>query len=849
MTRELTSRSDVVVGLVGRLGDEGRSRSVVLRGPAGIGKTHVARSAADSLEARGVPVRRASGGAAQRRLAFGALLHLLPASAEPVSVEFELIQRLRSALVAQGDTAVVVIDDIALLDERSAGLIESVLLQGDIVVLATERTPLAGAPAEHALSAAMRSNADVVDVPPMTESELTDLLVEWAGPGEIGSMRRLGEMARGNPLVLRELLVSAQAVDAIGERDGLWFLGDFRFSGYSLERLVTEHLERLDEHQWELLRCLAVAGSLPRRLAARIDGESLEHLERGDLVRGDPTTIGHPLYAEVIAETLSAEHVRRVCSKLVATIGPDDEVDAARLGSWLLRAERGIDDDVARRGVALALARWENDLALRLIDAIDAPTVADRVQLVWARANVGRSDLAALAAEDAVAAARTDAERVMAGVARAELWALQMGRRDDALEALTTLRSTLEDRALIARVDAATALYSHVTGHRVLARTAAEAAAAEGDVDDSGVRLAVAVGDAFDKVFSGAFHEAGPVIDGGRALAEERGEQHNWVRLEIVDAMRLMFLGDLAASSAIVEQALRLADISGVRPAHVVWLGLAAQLAQIDGDYVQAERRTREAIRAGDHVDDFGAVGFVRGDLSALLIEMGRGSDFADGSSPIGLARARIRVADLDDVDRLGAELAEMTADAGYGLWAPWVAREAIRRRPAPRCTALLEDWAREFDGPIVAHMAAHAAGLLGGDPDRVASAARDLERCAFVTPSLDAHLAAVELRLDSDGASARSRRDLLHVRAMSARITPTLPPAVEDRIVRASVIAGMPSDRQLEIADLAASGLASKEIANRLVVSARTVDNHLAAVYRKLDVAGRDELRAVLDP
>ena len=52
---------------------------------------------------------------------------------------------------------------------------------------------------------------------------------------------------------------------------------------------------------------------------------------------------------------------------------------------------------------------------------------------------------------------------------------------------------------------------------------------------------------------------------------------------------------------------------------------------------------------------------------------------------------------------------------------------------------------------------------------------------------------------------------------------------------------------REREIANLAAAGLSSKEIASRLVVSARTVDNHLQRVYSKLGITGRDELPNVL--
>ncbi|HMQ26429.1 MAG TPA: helix-turn-helix transcriptional regulator, partial [Acidimicrobiales bacterium] len=52
---------------------------------------------------------------------------------------------------------------------------------------------------------------------------------------------------------------------------------------------------------------------------------------------------------------------------------------------------------------------------------------------------------------------------------------------------------------------------------------------------------------------------------------------------------------------------------------------------------------------------------------------------------------------------------------------------------------------------------------------------------------------------------------------------------------------------REREIALLGAEGLSSRQIAERLVVSIRTVDNHLARVYDKLGVSGRAELADAL--
>ncbi|MEX2446349.1 MAG: helix-turn-helix transcriptional regulator, partial [Dehalococcoidia bacterium] len=54
-------------------------------------------------------------------------------------------------------------------------------------------------------------------------------------------------------------------------------------------------------------------------------------------------------------------------------------------------------------------------------------------------------------------------------------------------------------------------------------------------------------------------------------------------------------------------------------------------------------------------------------------------------------------------------------------------------------------------------------------------------------------------------------------------------------------------SGRQLEVAALAVEGLSSRDIAARLYVSVRTVDNHLYRIYAKLGVEGRQELAVAL--
>jgi DNA-binding CsgD family transcriptional regulator len=53
---------------------------------------------------------------------------------------------------------------------------------------------------------------------------------------------------------------------------------------------------------------------------------------------------------------------------------------------------------------------------------------------------------------------------------------------------------------------------------------------------------------------------------------------------------------------------------------------------------------------------------------------------------------------------------------------------------------------------------------------------------------------------------------------------------------------------REREIATLAAQGVQSREIAEQLFLSVRTVNNHLQRIYTKLGVTSRRELAQTLE-
>ena len=93
-----------------------------------------------------------------------------------------------------------------------------------------------------------------------------------------------------------------------------------------------------------------------------------------------------------------------------------------------------------------------------------------------------------------------------------------------------------------------------------------------------------------------------------------------------------------------------------------------------------------------------------------------------------------------------------------------------------------------------------------------------------------------------------------------AARLYATLPaPACRDRVLarmrtggsagrRAAQQVGALTPREQEIARMAARGLATVEIAERLRLSGRTVESHLGRIYRKLGIDGRPGLAGALE-
>ncbi|HEU4841556.1 MAG TPA: helix-turn-helix transcriptional regulator, partial [Ilumatobacteraceae bacterium] len=153
-----------------------------------------------------------------------------------------------------------------------------------------------------------------------------------------------------------------------------------------------------------------------------------------------------------------------------------------------------------------------------------------------------------------------------------------------------------------------------------------------------------------------------------------------------------------------------------------------------------------------------------------------------------------------------------------------------------------IDEIAADLQGDFHAARVAHVRAAAGRD-------AAALTRAAESFAAVGAELLAAEAFADAartlrrDGSPRDASRAIGRSRALAARCEGAATPAL--------LLGDTPvalTTREREIAVLAARGLASKQIAARLDISPRTVDNHLQRVYDKLGITTRFQLATTLE-
>jgi DNA-binding winged helix-turn-helix (wHTH) protein/DNA-binding CsgD family transcriptional regulator len=870
----LLGRSDEIEAIAAAFQDP-RAGGVLLTGGAGVGKTRLADECLRLAAEAGLPVARIAGHPETKRLPLAALAHLLPSEVtRPSGPEGELdrallFHRARAALqeVKEGRRWVVMVDDVDQLDELSRALLVSLVHTRTCFVVGTIRTT--GSNDDDVRTLVKETHLRRLEPSPLAADTVEALLHRVLGsPIADDSLEQLVAAATGNPGVLRQLVESARDAGNLVERDGVWHLTrPLVHASPTFELLVAERLAGLRQDEREVVELLAVAGELGLDLLERMAGGAiLEELERRGLLmvtrnaQRIEVSLSHPLFGEVINMQLPAvrgRRIRRTLADAVSADGARRRGDRVRVVAWSLEGGGHVDVCLLAEAARLALVEGDEAMAERILaQAPEGDRTPEIIQLV-AELRFRRGQTHEV--EELLASIDNDEldDQARAQVARRRATNLFFGQGDysGAVALLDSTHEVLSDTVERDGVEAYIVLLQAMGGEVCDALARSDGI---GPMSSDIAQLDLLRGRGLALAVAGRGEEALPLLAEAHKLHDAMSADLRRPGLSLVLFAEVLTLGELGRMDA------ARAGVAKARekriPAMRDWMLLAEARLDLSvgrpadqrGQLIALVRNSRglglgaterwalalvasgkllEGDREGARVDLDRVAELEVGERGLFHTDIDRAHAWlAAERAGLPTARELLRVA-ADDARRLGK----------YAMEAALL-HDIARFGDAESVVDRLAQLAARCQGNLVRARAAHAAGIASGDPALLDRAAALFEQCGFP-------LLAAEARVDQADALARrgDQRGATAARNRSAAIRDTLPGWVITPTLSRSAALEPLSDREHEVALLAGQGMSSRDIAERLFVSTRTVDNHLQHIYAKLGVSGRDQLVAAL--
>jgi DNA-binding CsgD family transcriptional regulator len=827
----------------------GRTRAVLLAGPAGVGKTRLARAALASRGRRG-RLRWLAASASARPIPLGAFAPVLgPPPIDPRGLP-SILAHAYSALCAE-QRLILGIDDAHLLDEVSATLLRQLAAEKVVSLIITVRSE---ATAPDAVTALWKDELVTrIDIEPMTPVRTGAVLdAVLGGAVASGTAARLHAATGGNLLWLRHLIGGERAAGRLARRDGMWAWSGRPELTPALIDLIDGHIGPVDQGVRPVVEALALSQPLPLPILrtvtdpARVDDAidlALVQVTR-DAHDQAEARLAHPLYGEVVRAGIGEHRARRRRGQIATALAALDSPDHV-----LRRAVLGLDSDLPPDVSLFTAAAHHASLRADTVLAIQLLTVAcahgadfdTHLVLAFALHWSIQSEQAEAAFAAAAARADTPAQRHRVATIRSANLAFGLGRLQDAYAVLREAADG-DQFAEIGGVRACLAVSTN--------RLAEADAEARPVLDDAGASHRAVAYAAWAVILTdglvGRAREIPALAQRGRAAALRSPDTAPMqVIYGYVEALGLWLAGDPDAIETSVEQLRR----SGHGPiAEMVVPALDAVTALTRGSLRMGTRLLTEAhteiaghgwtirtqsmlalghAQAGEEIAARSALDRAESDrrpgmafLGPLLVHTRAWVEAAGGAVSSAVASA--------------GQAAELAADSGQWAVEVLARHSAVCFGDTSHATRLGE-LAQAVDGPRAALAARHALALAREDPQALLDVSHSFEDAGLLLPAADSAAQAARIhQLRHDHTSiAQATHRATALGATCSADTPAL---------RAARTPSPLSERQREIATLAAR-LTNKQIADQLGVSVRTIEGHIYHACLRLNLPSRAAL------
>ncbi len=898
--RELVGRGDELAYLASRASsfDGRRSALIVVRGESGVGKTRLLAEVVAAAKRQGLRTAET----AVREYAnapYTAILEALEALGVAVNLEREVRgdgdgdeKSRRFASVATtfaqiarscADGLLVVLEDLHWADGGTVELLRFLarrLAAEPLTFVATYRVDEGEGEAERirALSALERDAEDTLALAPLRDADVDRLLrgalagVDQTLPPQ--ALDRVRELADGRPLIAEELLRGALERR---DRDGSSVTVPA-----SVRVTVRERFASLPEGDRDILLHAAVVG---RRFSAhfisRLTGLSpvavfaalrrardLQLIVEGDEDHGDGFAFRHALTREAVYEELLRAESRALHAHVAEALSHEEPLDVTAIAEHAWRArdvehaigwnERAGDHAVTLFAYADAARHYVRACDIALDPAQRALLAEKAAESLYATGDVaGAVDRLAQAIE--ALASDPDANRL---ALRKAYLLFDQGRYDESLREALAVVGRLENEDSAIRFDAET-----MTAGLLTARGRAEEALAHLQRAD---QLVARPETASSARFAGNYayclgvlgraHEARERFAEAHRIARERSDFDVLIRSLNNHANVELAYGTVATARALYDEGLAVAR-STKNLRFVAWLSQNAALcALVAGDIDSTAEHQAQVDEIRHDVDTV-----LRWALGTTLRRstLSGTDDAALREHALSTARTAIKKSDAPAVGLVAGAVALDLLRCGSTSEAAALVSDALTVVTRAEPPYWLHDAASRCAEPDVRAAARDALAVIaardGAWPARgflaVADAREALRRRRRedALPHADAAIEAFRTagwRLEESFAlelAGRTADAVALFRRIGAlgevrRLTET--GAAAPRRRGESTLTG----REREIAGLLVTGHATRAIADTLVISERTVETHIAAIYRKLGVSNRTALARLLD-
>jgi DNA-binding CsgD family transcriptional regulator len=847
-----------------------RAHGFVIYGMAGVGKTRLADQCLAVASRAGRNVARATATEGSQSVPLGALAHLLPAElADERRDHVAVVAEVRALLQTRATDGplVLFVDDFHLLDHTSATLVGQ-LVDADLVFLvATVRTNASVPPGLDSLW--QRARVRRIDLPDLDRAAVDTLLhLVLHGPVEATTTAEIWGASQGNMLFVRELVLGALDSERLVHQRGVWRLVGPLVTTARLHELVATRLGSLEKAATDALDILAVwepAGLVT--LEAIVADGLLEMLDRSGLlaVRADrrrqQVTLAHPLYGEILRARMPALTRRRLLlehADRIDALGARRREDAVRVATARLEASGTADPALLLR--AARLARYGHDFTQ--VERLGRAAIADGMT-AEAGLLVGEAlhEHHAFAEADKVltaAEAVADEAEILVLIAemRARNFMWGLFRHDEALKVNASTLDRLSDPGCIEEITLHEAFLLAYAGQPANALAALPPLP---DQPTMRLRALHALAELPALIATGKCETA---VVGARQAFSEQIELPDPMALPgpgvhvINQIYALSECGRLEEASKVAAYAYD-ATPANAPPDGLMWLShQQGRCALLMG---RLETATRWLAEAAARCEEWNIVGPRRLVLSSLataqaglgdaaataatVVELERLQPFpfVQAEQELGRAWGRVVAGDLPGARDVLRAAAELAAECGYRVTEAWLLHDIARLGDPGSVAARLAELAAACEGVLVPAYAAHAAAAASGRAAALVEATDNFERIGAMLMAAEA---ATEAAQAFQRAGDRRASAALGVRAsnLAGSCEGARTPGLS-----APVMVVPLTPRERDIATLAASGESSKDIADRLFLSVRTVNNHLQNVYSKLGVSGRRQLASAL--